>query len=164
MEQLGIQPQALVTQVVNFTILLVVLTKFLYKPILKTLDKRKKEIEEGVALTEKLRLEEEKLSQKREKVLDEARGQARQILEEAKAAGKGAERDMVATAQSEASEIIEKAKADAKHIHDSLGEEIRKESAKLAAEMTSRILSGLSSSEQHKIIARQIKELPSSLT
>ena len=54
MEKLGIEPILLLTQVINFTILVVVLTKFLYKPILKMLDERKKKIEEGLTLSREM--------------------------------------------------------------------------------------------------------------
>lgn len=47
MEQLGIEPQLLLAQLVNFLIILFVLSKLLYKPILGMIEKRKKEIAEG---------------------------------------------------------------------------------------------------------------------
>ncbi len=159
MEKLGIQPTQLLLQAINFAIMVVVLTKLLYKPITSMLEKRRKEIEEGLALTDKLREEEEKLKIKREKILDEARAEGRRILEEAKVAGKERELEITAAAQREATEIVEKGKADAKRIHDSLADEIRKESVKLAAEMAGRILAGMSASERHKIISRQLREL-----
>lgn len=146
-------------QVINFTILVVVLTKLLYKPILTMLDKRQKEIEEGVKLTEKLRLEEEKFAAKREKLLDEARGDARRLLEEAKSAGKEVEKDIIAAATKEAGEIVEKGKADAARIHDELADEMRKEVTTLASIMVERMLTGLTETEQHKIIARNLKDL-----
>lgn len=163
MDKLGIQPTQLLLQAINFAIMVVVLTKLLYKPITGMLERRRKEIEEGLALTAKLREEEEKLKIKREKVLVEARSEARQILEEAKKAGKEAEKAITGAAQQEAAEIIEKGKTDAQRIHDSLGDEIRKESAKLAAEMAGRILAGMSAAEQHKIISRQLKEISKSV-
>ena len=42
MEKLGIEPQLLLAQLVNFGIIIFVLSKFLYKPILDMLEKRKK--------------------------------------------------------------------------------------------------------------------------
>ena len=41
MEQLGIEPKLLAAQLVNFSIILFVLTKLLYTPILSILEKRK---------------------------------------------------------------------------------------------------------------------------
>jgi len=54
MEKLGIEPTLLLAQILNFLIIAFVLTKILYKPILQLLDKRKKTIEEGLRLTQKM--------------------------------------------------------------------------------------------------------------
>ena len=42
MEQLGIEPLQLITQILNFAVLVFFLNKYLYKPILNTLETRKK--------------------------------------------------------------------------------------------------------------------------
>jgi len=58
MEKLGIEPSLLLAQIINFAIIVVVLSKLLYKPILSMLEKRKREIEESLRLTDKLRADE----------------------------------------------------------------------------------------------------------
>ena len=45
---LGFSVPGLITQLVNFTILLIALRAFLYGPILKVLDERKRRIQEGI--------------------------------------------------------------------------------------------------------------------
>jgi len=45
MEKLGIDAQLIVLQAINFAILLYVLNRFLYKPVLGMLAKRKEQIE-----------------------------------------------------------------------------------------------------------------------
>lgn len=160
MEKLGIEPSLLLAQIINFSIIVVVLTKFLYKPILAMLAKRKKEIEEGLAITERLRLEEEKFGVRREKLFNEARKEARVILEDAKTQGKDLEKEIVAGAHKEAQEIIEKAKREALATHESLSGNIRKEAVLLAASMARRLIGGvLSPADQHKLIAKHLKEL-----
>ena len=160
MEKLGIEPSLLLAQIINFSIIVVVLTKFLYKPILAMLAKRKKEIEEGLAITERLRLEEEKLGARREKLLNEARKEARVILEDAKMQGKDQEKEIVAAAHKEAQEIIEKAKREVAAIHESLSGNIRKEAVGLAASMARRLIAGiLSPADQHKLIAKHLTDL-----
>lgn len=160
MEKLGIEPSLLLAQIINFSIIVVVLTKFLYKPILAMLAKRKKEIEEGLAITERLRLEEEKLGVRREKLLNEARKEARVILEDAKILGKDVGGEIVAAANKEAQEIIKKAKREALATHESLSGNIRKEAVLLAAIMARRLIAGvLSPADQHKLIAKHLKEL-----
>ena len=46
--QLGIEPKLLLAQGVNFAILLFVLTKFVYKPLMKMVEERRSKIELGV--------------------------------------------------------------------------------------------------------------------
>ena len=49
---LGLNLPALVAQLVSFTLLLVVFRAFLYKPVIRMLDERKKRIQEGLDATE----------------------------------------------------------------------------------------------------------------
>lgn len=147
-------------QIVNFAILVVVLTKLLYRPILGMLAKRKKEIAEGLAITERMRLEEEKLGERREKLLAQARGEARVILEDAKSQAKDAERAIMEAAHKEAAAVIEKAKGDARSAHDALAGAIRREAVDLAAAMAKRLVAGaLTSADQHKLIEKHLKAL-----
>jgi len=80
----GIQPTLLLAQIVNFSIILFLLSKFFYKPISKMLDNRKKRIEESLAnadlIEEKLKKTEEKQAQ----ILAEAQKNAHQLLTDAK--------------------------------------------------------------------------------
>lgn len=52
LDQLGINWQLLISQAVNFVLLLVVLRFFVYKPLLTLLDKRRHKIEEGIVKAE----------------------------------------------------------------------------------------------------------------
>lgn len=165
MEKLGIEPSLLLAQIVNFIIIMVVLTKILYKPILGMLEKRKKDIEESLVRSEQVRQEEEKMQARKEKLLSEARKEARAILDEAKKQGKEAEREIVVTAHHEASEIIEKAKREVTAIHEALSRDIRNESVTLAGAMAKQLLgSVLTSADQHKLIEKYLREAQSAVT
>jgi F-type H+-transporting ATPase subunit b len=160
MEQLGIQPSLLLAQIINFAIIAFVLTKLLYKPILGMLEKRKKEIQSGLALTEKMKLEEEKLKVKQDKLLDAARADAHQILEKAKQDAAAEEKQIVAEAHTEAAAVLAKAKAEAERLHLEMRKDIQKEAVRLAQAMTEQLVkSVLSQQDQHKLINQQIKKL-----
>jgi F-type H+-transporting ATPase subunit b len=160
MEQLGIEPQLLLAQIVNFLIIFFVLSKLLYKPILLMIEKRKKEIAEGLILTEKMRAAEEKYKEKEEKLLVEARREARNIVEAAESEGEEARRDIIAAAHKEAGGIVAKGKEDVTHIHEKMVGDVRGAAVELAVAMTQRLVSHvLSSSDQHKLITKQLKEL-----
>lgn len=160
MDKLGIEPSLLLAQVVNFSIIVFVLTKLLYKPMLAMLEKRRREIEEGLALTAKMREEEEKIAVKRQKVLDEARREGAGIIEEAKKQGKEEEKEIVAAAHKEALAIVEKGHTEVKYQREAMEKSIRKQTVTLAASMAERLItSALGSQDKHALIQKQIKEL-----
>lgn len=160
MEQLGVEPKLLIAQIVNFLIIIFVLTKLLYQPILRMLAKRKKEIEEGLALTEKLRLEEEKLAAKREQVLDAARKEGQKLIDEARGQAAEAEKEIVAEAHVQAEEIIKRARAETERLRGEMEKDLRTNAVALATAMARKLLSSvLSAKDQHKLIAAHVKKL-----
>ncbi len=160
MDKLGIEPRLLLAQVVNFSIIVFVLTKLLYKPMLAMLEKRRREIEEGLALTAKMREEEEKIAVKKQKVLDEARREGAGIIEESKKQGKEEEKEIVAAAHIEALAIVEKGHREVTYQREAMEKGIRKQAVSLGAHMAERLLaSALSAQDKHALIQKQIKEL-----
>lgn len=160
MKELGIEPILLLAQIINFGIIAFVLNKFLFKPILKMLSKRQDEIEEGLALTEKMKEEEDKVQQKREKLLDVARKDSQSILEEAKKQAKKMEKDILADAHKQASEVLEKAQAQAEQTRKDALKDMRSEAVEIALEMVKRVLPGTVSTADHrKLFSKQLDEL-----
>jgi F-type H+-transporting ATPase subunit b len=162
MDKLGIEPKLLFAQIVNFLIIVFILTKLLYKPILNMLEKRKKEIEEGLKLTVKMREDEEKFEQKKLKMLETTRKEAQGIIDEArKQAGEEA-REIITDAHKDVEQIVQKGKEDAQAARVEMEKDVRRESVELAVAMSKRLLSKvLSSEDQHRLIAKNIKELES---
>lgn len=162
MEKLGIEPTLLIAQIVNFAIIVFVLSKFLYKPILTMLDKRKKEIEEGLTLTEKMRTEEEKQQEKRQKMLSITRREAQDILEEARKAAKIEEKEIISAAHKEAETIITKGKVEVDRIKTEMEKGIQKSAVTLGVAMAERLLANiLTSEDKHKLITKHVKEIES---
>jgi|GEM_PF-160024 len=162
MEKLGIEPTLLGAQVINFLVILFILQKLLYKPILSMLEKRRKEIAEGVALTDKMRSEEEKMKEKQEKAMGKAREDAILVIEDAKKQSKEVEKELVADAHSQAAVIIERAKSEAEDIKKSAEAAIRREAVDLAVVMAKRLLASImSAKEQHALIEKRVKDLES---
>jgi len=162
MDKLGIQPTLLIAQIVNFAIIVFVLTKLLYKPILEMLEKRKKEIAEGLRLTEKMREEEEKMEQKKQKLLVTARKEGQEIIEEARKQAKEEEKEIIAEAHKEAEAIIAKGKVDIDTMRTEMEKGVRDSAIDLAVAMTKRLLTNiLSNDDKHKLIAKHVKDLES---
>jgi F-type H+-transporting ATPase subunit b len=160
MEQLGIEPNLLLAQIVNFLIIFFVLSKLLYKPILGMLEKRKKEIAAGLELTETMRAEEEKLNVKKESVLEEARKEGRVIVEASKKEADAQAKEIIEAAHGTAQGIVVKGKEDLVALRASMEKDVRHAAVDIAQAMTKQLLSQvMSPADQHKLIAKHLKEL-----
>jgi len=160
MEALGIEPKLLIAQVINFLIIAVALNVLLYKPILAMLEKRKKEIAEGLGYTEKMRKEEEHLEGKKAAILTQSRKDGQAIIEEAKKNAKTQEKQILEEARIQAEALVEKGKDTVEKEREEMQKTIRKQSIQLAIAMAKQLLSeSMSSDMQHTVLAKHIKQI-----
>ncbi len=160
MDKLGIEPTLLVAQVVNFLIILALLNKLLYKPILAMLEKRKKEIADGVKTAEDMKIQEERMQEKHEKVLMKAREEALSIIEDAKKQGKEVEKELVSKAHEESLAIIGRARDEAKEVARLSQATLSKQAVDLSVLMAKRLLDSImTAKEQNEVIDKKIKDL-----
>jgi F-type H+-transporting ATPase subunit b len=80
----GLNPMLLAAQIVNFLIVLFILKKLLYKPVLDTLKKRQIAIKEGLKQAEEARVKLEKVVVEEKNILRQAQLQSKKIIEDAK--------------------------------------------------------------------------------
>ena len=95
---LGIDGKAFIIQLVTFLLVLWVLKRWAFGPIVKLMDQRRKTIEDGVSLGEQMRKDKAELE-----------GQVAKTLREARVKGDS----LVADAQDEARDVIHEAEAKA---------------------------------------------------
>jgi F-type H+-transporting ATPase subunit b len=81
--QLGIDIKLLIAQIINFGLLLWLLKRFLYRPIINRIEKDEKELEEAQTQKEQLKKEKEIFLQQKKKEIQEAEKQAKEIIKEA---------------------------------------------------------------------------------
>lgn len=83
-KQFGIEPILLLAQIVNFLIILFVLKKFFYKPIVKMLEDRKAKIAESLQNADTIEAKLKETEEKSALILDTARKNAEDFLSDAK--------------------------------------------------------------------------------
>jgi len=104
---LGINWKMLLAQGVNFFVLLVVLNKFVYRPLAQVIEERRKKIKLGVEGGEKaIEILKQAEDERKEKI---ARGerQAMEVISQAERDAKGRAGDIVSAAESRAETIIQ---------------------------------------------------------
>ena len=150
----------LLFQIVNFGILIFVLNRFLYRPILKIVEMRNKKIEDSLKAAEESLKEKAKLSELKKQAAAEARIEAVKIVEAAKQEADLAGKQLLTEAQTEAEAAVSKKM---ELLNDRLEQEekrLQDRISELVITTTRQVLkSSLGKDEQKRIIDRQIKEL-----
>ena len=160
MDKLGVELPLLLTQIVNFSIMFLILTKFLYRPILKALKDRKEKIEEGLRASQKAQEEAEKMHKKKEELVTEAREEARSIIEEAKKAGKQLKDELVKEGKEDLLHLKLKQEKELEQQKKTLEVEVGQHTVEIAGEMVRRLLGQvLSEKDQRQLIEVELKRL-----
>lgn len=139
--KLGISPDIFIAQLVNFLIVLFVLWKFAYKPIMKTLDERSKRIEEGLKNAQTMEERLAALEMERTEVIKKAQAEATKVLEAAQADAEDRKKDMIEKAKREVERVVVNGKAQLKNEQEAMLREARKEMAEIAVAAAKKILS-----------------------
>lgn len=160
MENLGIQPIQLLAQAINFLLLLYILKKYLYKPILKILDNRKKKIEEGLEYTEKTKIEFEKSEKIKQEMIEEAKQEAQKLLTEAKKSVKKQQVLILEDAEAQAKVLLNKAKKDIDVQRIEMEKDIHEQAVKIALRIVEKVIKeSVDDTSHHNIINKKIKEI-----
>lgn len=160
MEALGIDVKILIAQIVNFLIVLFLLKKFLYGPILNMLDERKTKIDQGLKDSEKAKEMLNNVEIETDKKNEKAFKDAKLLVENAKkeAAEKSAE--IIKKANTDADEIMRKAQVEANEAKDKALMSAKGEIGSLVALALDKITgNGLDNSQKDKLTAKAIEEL-----
>ncbi len=163
MGELGIDPFYLAFQIVNFLLLVFLLHRLLYRPVLNMLDQRKERIREGQEAAERAQAEAEQLRQEYERQLEESRAHARKIIDDATAAAERLHDESVANAQQEAQRILdrghEELRAEVKHARRELRHEVASLSVAVAGKL---IQESFDSEKDRQLTARLVADLEES--
>ena len=146
---------------VVFTLLLILLKKFAWKPILSAVDERNNSIESALAMAEKTRSEMAQLQANNEALLQEARSERDQLLKEAREMKESIISQAKNTAQEEADKMILSAKAVIENEKAAAITELKTSVGSLSVEIAEKVLkSELGDSEkQSAYISNLLKDI-----
>ena len=136
---------------VVFLLLIFLLKKFAWSPILKAVDDRNKSIDEALSSAEKAKVEMEQLSANNEKILQEARIERDSIIKEARAIKENTISEAKSKASVEAEKIILSAKEQISNEKMKAMTELKNEIADISIQMAEKIIkSELKDVKSHK--------------
>jgi F-type H+-transporting ATPase subunit b len=159
LEALGINLGYLISQIVNFTLLAVLLYFVAYKPILRMLDERSARIKKGLEDAELASQRASAMEQEFEKRMTEARKEGQEIIAQATQMSEKARQDILDKAREEARAQVEKAREEISRERDLAMAELRQQVADLSLVISEKVIgSTLDEQRQRQLIAEFLEQ------
>lgn len=159
-QHFGIDWKILLAQAVNFFILLFILKRFAYGPVMKILRKRREEIEKGLKFTKEAGEKLGRIGEERDEVLKSARGEALSIVREAESTGKIRKDEIAMEAVKKSEAIITDAKRAIGEEKAKMGEEVYRDAEGLIRLGIAKVLGKMPTEERDEVLIKEaLREL-----
>lgn len=144
--------------IINFAVLLAILYKFLYGPLLKMMESRQNEIKNNINQAEEMRVEAESLRVQLQEALNKARKEAQEIVNNAVKVGEDTKNQIISEAKDAAQKFTQKAQEEIQREKEQALADIRDEVANLAVLAAGKIIGKtITADEQKKLVDQYIQ-------
>lgn len=156
--KLGIDWKLLIAQVVNFLVLLFILHRFAYKPVLKMLDDRSSKIEKGLKDAEDSQKKLREIAQKEIEIIRDAREEAQIIVMKAEDIARKNKEEIITEAKNNSEKILKDAEKKIEEEKRKMLSEVKGEIANLVVLATERVIGEkLDGNKDKELIEKAIK-------
>lgn len=155
---LGINGPSLIAYLINFILLLGILTLFAYKPLLRVLDERSQRIRDSLEAADRAREEAASSQQVIEDQLNEARREGQRLLEQAREAAARFQEEQMDQARRDAETFVERARSDIQRERDAAVQEVRANFGDLAITAAERVIRRSLDRQAHEELISQVLE------
>ena len=154
-------PGLIIWTIISFLVLLIVLAKFAWKPILKMLGDREGQIRTALEQAERARTEAAEMIKQNEKNLARAEEEYQKMIREGKAVAEKIKDEIVVKAKQQAQQELKQAAEEIQRNVEAAKLQLRSEVADLAIQATEKILEEtLDENKQKKLTDSVINNLP----
>lgn len=136
----GLDPWLFLAQAVNFLIVLAVLTKFVFRPLLKTMGERRRKIEQGVQDAATAAAQREDALAEKNRVLERAHADAAKTLRQTEEHANRLREQIVRTAEEEAAAMHDRAEHETEHLKDDALRAVTAEAGDVVVAAVERVL------------------------
>ncbi|UOQ87077.1 F0F1 ATP synthase subunit B [Gracilibacillus salinarum] len=156
----GLHGGDILFSLVSFLVLLALLKKFAWGPIMNTMQKRENHIANEIETAEKNRVDAEKASREANEQLKATRQEAQQIIEDAKKAGQEQERSIIEAANQAATRIKKSAEEDIAREKEKAVEALQAQVATLSVQIATKVIEKeIDAKDQEQLISDYIKKI-----
>ena len=155
---MGINLPGLITQLISFAILVFLLTRFLYKPVVKLLDERAEKIKKGLSDAESASKGAEEAASKIEEELSQARLEGKKLIEAARDASNQLREDEKEKISAEISQMMEKAKKEINSERDCAILELKNRFGELVVDAAGKVIEKEIDEKSHSELIKKALE------
>ena len=152
---LKVDPGLLLWTIITFLLLLLVLWKAAWKPVVKALDARAEKIKDDIDTADKSRQSAEKILAEHTAMVASAKDDAFKILSDAKKEAEKIKAEIIEKANQEARATVEKAKHEIERAKEAALEDIKKEFVVISTEIASKIVRKNISADDQKALVEE---------
>lgn len=156
MEALGINLGGLIAQIVNVGLLLFLLSRFAFKPIMSMLDQRAERIKDSLEAAERARQDVAASQANIQAQLDAARREGQVIIEHASRAAEQLRQETVEQAKREAEALLARAQADFTLEREKAMAELRRQFADLTMTAAERVVNQSLDATAHQRLIQEV--------
>ena len=159
-EKLGLDYKLIIAQSVNFVLLLLILQRLAYKPLLKMLKDRSDKIEKSLKQAKKIEEELKNTEETKLVEIKKAKQEAGTIIKEAHETAEKRSQEAIENTKIKAQEILDKTKKEIISEKERSVEEAKKEIADVSIQIAEKIISGkIDKNEQKDLIDDVLKKV-----
>ncbi|HHL71514.1 MAG TPA: ATP synthase F0 subunit B [Bacteroidetes bacterium] len=146
--------------VVTFLVLLLVLRKTAWGPLLRVLDEREQRIRESLEKAEIAQKQADEAISKQEELLAKAREEAQEIIARSKNMAEALKGDIVSKARAEADNLLDRAKREIALEREKAVDELRRLAVDLSITATKKVIGkALTEKDHEKIVSESLQEM-----
>lgn len=159
-DTLGLNWKLFIAQLVNFSVIVFVLWRWMYRPLVQLMDKRTKKIEQSLEDAKRIERDLQQLDATKNATLREARQESQRVIDEATKKGEAFRQELLAHARADADKVLSETKITLAHEKEKTLTEIKAHVADLVVAATEKILGekldGKKDKELVEAVVRQV--------
>lgn len=157
---LDVNPGLIIWTALTFIILLVLLRKIAWKPILTALANREKEIEDSLSRAEKAKEEAQKILEQNQASLTKAEDESKKIIDQSRAYAETLKEQMIKESKEEAKKLVDNASEEIDRKKNAAFEELKNQIAEISVGAAGKIMREKLDAEKNKhIVNEYLKEI-----
>lgn len=158
--KLGVDWRLLIAQAINFGILLLILTIFVYRPLLSLLDERRERVRRAMEEAKRIELQAKEMEDLRQKELQKIDQEVGVLLEQGRREAETVRNETLAAAKREADALLTKARRELTEERARVFQEIEETLARMIVRVTEKVIEReFSAKDQERLLASLEKDI-----